>query len=133
MSIVPTLRVHKQSQETAPSYNVTEVSSRFLEKKASFQKQTKKNSLIVNGLLFILTVFLMFQFIRGTVINIERYMVLNSKMTDLKILNASAVYENNVLKKKFKSYNSPEGLEGLARDYLNLVGENEISVILKKT
>ncbi|MEW5820689.1 MAG: septum formation initiator family protein [Cyanobacteriota bacterium] len=128
-----TVRVYNYQVEQIRETNNTTVSKRFLEKQEQLKKQEKLNSLIINSLLISVAVFLSFQFIRGTYLNFDRYVTLNDKMSSLKALNINATYENDVLKKKYKSYNSPEGLEGLARDYLNLVGENEISVVLKKS
>lgn len=128
-----TVRVLNQEVKTLRKVETPVVSEKFLEKKQSLQKKAKLTTIAINATMVCVAMFFAFQFARGTVINIDRYMTLNTKMDSLKALNSSAVYQNAVLKKKYQSYNSPEGLEGLARDYLNLVGENEISIVLKKS
>ena len=128
-----TVRIYKHQVQTPKLVEKNTVSSKFIEKQLNSQKREKINSLIVNSILVGLALFLSVQFIRGTVMNLDRYLTLNTKMASLQELNTKANYQNEVLKKKFQSYNSPEGLEGLARDYLNLVGENEISIILTKS
>lgn len=128
-----TVRVYQHQAKPYQKVDNTKVTTRFLEKQISFQKQEKLKTILVNGSLLCLALFLTIQFVRGTVINFDRYVTLNTKMAGMQALNLEATHQNEVLQKKYKSYNSPEGLEGLARDYLNLVGENEISVILKKS
>jgi cell division protein FtsB len=37
-------------------------------------------------------------------------------------------HDNQVLQNKIRVYTSPSGIEELARNYLNMVGENELPV-----
>lgn len=128
-----TARVYDYQVKNAPPIKETTVSTKFLERTKTSQKHDRMTSVVVNAMIVSFALFVAFQFVRGTFINVDRYLTLNSKMTNLEALNVQASHQNAVLKKKYKNYNSPAGLEGLARDYLNLVGENEISIILKKS
>ena len=81
----------------------------------------------------IATVVLMLQMGRGICLNMEKCMTLDSKIHSLKAEKAVAEDINKSLTKQYRCYTSPQGVEALARDYLNLVGEHEISVVIKKT
>lgn len=128
-----TVRVYKHQVQPKHTPANNNVSIKFLEKQRDFKKQAKLNSIVINSLIIALVAFVSLQLIRGTFINLDRYLTLNNKMNNLTQLNAKVTYQSAVLKKQYKSYTSPEGLEGLARDYLNLVGDNEIAIILKQS
>lgn len=128
-----TVRVLNQQVKTLKTIETPVVSQKFIEKTQDQRKKAQLYTVAIHASIACVAAFFIFQFARGTYINIDRYVTLNTKMDNLKALNASAMYQNAVLKKKYQSYNSPAGLEGLARDYLNLVGENEISIVIKKS
>jgi len=130
---VSTARVYNYQVKNAPPLREAKVSTKFLERTKTSQQKDRITAVVVNALIISFALFVACQFVRGTFLNVDRYITLNSKMANLEALNLQAIHQNAVLKKKYKNYNSPAGLEGLARDYLNLVGENEISIILKKS
>jgi cell division protein FtsB len=130
---VSTARVLEHYTQPQRKQNNTTYSPKFLAKQKSQAKQEQIQSIVLTCAIITGMLFVTFQLARGTFINVSRYLTLSTKMTDLQSLSQESNYTNAVLKKNFKSYTSPEGVESLARDYLNLVGDNEIAVILKQS
>ncbi len=122
---------HKTQPQHRPDN--TRYSPKFLEKQKSLQKQDKITSIALTAAIIAGLVFATAQLARGAFLNTDRYFTLNNKMSELNTLNKKANYENAVLKKNYKNYTSEEGVESLARDHLNLVRDNEISIIIKKS
>lgn len=111
----------------------TKHSSKFTEKRKHSQERERINALIATSLVLCLVSFASLQLFRGVLLNVDRFLTLNTKLDDLKKLETNSEYQNAILKKKYKTYTSSQGLETLARENLNLVGDDEISIILKKS
>lgn len=75
---------------------------------------------------------LIIQIVRGMYLNAIQYMVLKKQLNKLEYINQQAKEKNLELKKQLKDYTSKKGIEELARDNLQLVGKDEILVVLKK-
>lgn len=129
---VTTARAYREQYSAVPNYSDENVSLKFLEKQEQLKLHHKDRERLFKAAIIAVALFISFQLVRGTFFNVDRFVTLNSKISSLETLNKSATYQNAILKRNFKSYTSPAGLESLARDYLNLVGENEISVVIKK-
>lgn len=77
-------------------------------------------------------VICLFQSIRGACLNVAKYITLNSKFNKLEVLKGMATKKNEELKTQLKNYTTSQGVEALARDTLNMVGKDEVLVIIKE-
>lgn len=109
------------------------ISFKLIEKKVATQDKQKIKQALVHGLTLLLALFISVQVVRGIFISVDRYLTLSVKINELQQLNKKAVFQNAVLKKNYRNFTTPEGLEGLARDNLNLVGDDEIAIIIKNS
>lgn len=82
--------------------------------------------------LTVVLVICLFQAFRGAYLNIARFVILNQQFSKLKSLNAAAQDKNINLKRQLKNFSSSKGIEALARDNLNMVGKNEVLVVIKQ-
>lgn len=133
VSKVTTARAYKEHYNSIPHSSEENVSLKFLQKQEKLKLQHNLKDLLLKTAIVFIALFITFQLVRGTFFNVDRFITLNTKISNLESLNKSATYQNTILKRNFKNYTSAAGLESLARDYLNLVGENEISVVIKKS
>lgn len=77
-------------------------------------------------------VICLFQSIRGACLNVAKYITLNGQFNKLNVLKGMAVKKNEELKTQLKNYRTSQGVEALARDTLNMVGKDEVLVIIKE-
>jgi len=96
----------------------------------SLKKNTGKR--IHYMLITLVLVILLLQIARGMYLNVIQYVVLKRQLNKLEYINQQAKEKNLELKKQLKDYTSKKGIEALARDNLQMVGKDEILVILKK-
>lgn len=73
------------------------------------------------------------QAIRGVYLNTSKYIILNQQLDKLGSLNNLAREKNLELRKQLKNYTSSKGIEALARDNLNMVGKDEVLVLIKES
>ena len=128
-----TVRVSTYQHQPKKSKYLDNISFKLLEKKIGVHDSQKLKLSLTNCLIICLVVFVCAQVSRGIYLSLDRYLTLSFKMNELQQLKNKATYQNAVLKKSYKNYTTPEGLEGLARDNLNLVGDDEIAIIIKNS
>jgi len=96
------------------------------------QKKPKKKSVRIYYLLLsIVLIICLIQGVRGLCLNVAKYITLEKKLEKLREINIAAKVKNRELKSEIKNYTSPKGIESLARDNLNMVGKNEVLVLIK--
>lgn len=81
-------------------------------------------SLLINAAL----VFGMVQCVRALVVDAVQLSALVHSKASVQAFYAQTRQEHRSLNDKIKVYSSPTGIEELARNYLNMVGENELPV-----
>ena len=107
----------------------------IIEKKNSFNRKNVRKvyqKRIYYLFVTILLVICLCQIFRGIFLNVAKYITLNEQLNKLEKLNIAASDENNQLREQLKNYTSSKGIEALARDNLNMVGKNEVLVIIKQ-
>jgi cell division protein FtsB len=95
------------------------------------RKPKRKSVRIYYLLLSVILIICLIQGIRGLCLNVAKFITLNKKLEKLHEINISAKIQNRELKSEIKNYTSPKGIESLARDNLNMVGKNEVLVLIK--
>ena len=93
-------------------------------KKVKTQQNFYYSSLTV--FLLISTIFL----ITTVVFNVFKAISYQRKLVELQTTYQEAMDIQRRLKAEIDSFNSPEAYEAFARNYLNMVGKNEIKVII---
>jgi cell division protein FtsB len=109
--------------------NKANATNSLISKKNYFQLNRKKKYYLLITL--VLGIALL-QSIRGAYLNIAKYITLKKQMVKLESLNQKVKGKNEELKSQFENYTSSKGIEALARDNLNMVGKDEVLVIIKK-
>lgn len=111
------------------SKNIVNNDSTSMKKKPQPKKKPLKDSKKVHyGFLTFVLIICVIQAVRGVYLNIAKYIILNRQYKKLEALNNDAIEKNQGLKKEYKNYLSPKGVEALARDELKMVGPNEMYV-----
>jgi len=97
-------------------------------RKSQYKKQTSRAEymlyILINAALF----FGVVQCVRALVSDSLHLSMLVNSSTSVHQFYTQTRHENQVLQNKIKTYSSPSGIEELARNYLNMVGENELPV-----
>lgn len=97
-------------------------------RKSQYKKKTTRAEyflyLAVNAAL----VFGMFQCARTLIGDSLNLSQLVNSQTSVQTFFNQTQHENQALKNKIRAYSSPSGIEELARNYLNMVGKNELPV-----
>jgi cell division protein FtsB len=97
-------------------------------KKSHYKKHTTRAEYILYILINAALFFGVIQCVRALVSDsLHLSMLINSKASVQQFYTQTR-HENQVLQTKIKTYSSPSGIEELARNYLNMVGENELPV-----
>ena len=81
-----------------------------------------------------LTIILLILFIQmsiGAGLNVVKILSLSTKLNSLNGINKNATQKNIMLKEELEKYTSNKGVEALARNRLQMVGKNEVLVIIK--
>lgn len=92
------------------------------------KKQTTRAEYILYILINGALVFGLVQCVRALVSDgLHLSMLMNSQTSVQKMFNQTR-HDNQILQNKIRVYSSPSGIEELARNYLNMVGENELPV-----
>jgi len=112
--------------------NIINSGSRNMKPDQNKQKKPKRKSVRIYYLLLsIVLIVCLIQGVRGLCLNVAKYVTLEKKLEKLREINISAKVKNRELKSEIKNYTSPKGIESLARDNLNMVGKNEVLVLIK--
>jgi len=97
-------------------------------RKSQYKKQTSRAEYILYIMINAALVFGVIQCVRALVFDgLHLSSLLNSQSKVQTFYNQTR-HENQLLKTKIKVYSSPTGIEELARNYLNMVGQNELPV-----
>jgi len=92
------------------------------------KKQTSRAEYILYIMINAALVFGLVQCVRALVNDgLHLSLLLNSQASVQQMLSQTQ-HDNQVLQNKIRVYTSPSGIEELARNYLNMVGENELPV-----
>jgi cell division protein FtsB len=92
------------------------------------KKQTTRAEYILYILINAALVFGLVQCVRALVSDgLHLSALMNSQASVQQMFNQTR-HDNQVLQHKIRVYSSPSGIEELARNYLNMVGENELPV-----
>ncbi len=97
-------------------------------RKSQYKKQTSRAEYILYIMINAALVFGVVQCVRALVFDgLHLSSLLNSQSKVQTFYNQTR-HENQLLQTKIKVYSSPTGIEELARNYLNMVGQNELPV-----
>lgn len=122
MAQARTAEVHYPELQPLHRYSVRRsVQSKF--KKQPSQAQHVL-CLIINAAL----IFGLFQCVRAVISDGFDLSILLRSQASVQQYLAETKQEHQVLRNKIRIYSSPSGIEELARNYLNMVGENELPV-----
>jgi cell division protein FtsB len=92
------------------------------------KKQTTRAEYILYMLINAALIFGLVQCVRALVSDgLHLSALMNSQASVQQMFNQTR-HDNQVLQHKIRVYSSPSGIEELARNYLNMVGENELPV-----
>lgn len=106
------------------------------EKKKKLKKKKVRNFHKKRTYYLIITIVLILcviQTLRGAVLNVQKYFSLNKQLKNLEGINNIVIQRNATLKKELRDFSSSKGVEELARDNLNMVGKNEILILIKES
>lgn len=101
---------------------------RSLVKKSHYKKRITRAEYILYLLINVSLVFGLFQCLRALVSDSWHLSWLMNSQSSVQRFYNQTQHENQVLQRKIKIYSSPSGIEELARNYLNMVGQNELPV-----
>ena len=91
-------------------------------------KQTDTSKVVLQLCVLGAILFLMVQLVRSSISGLYQIAVLSQTQPVVEHYLQNTQNENRILKDQIKRYSSPNGLEELARNYLNLTGKNEILI-----
>lgn len=91
-------------------------------------KQTNTAKILLQLCVMGAILFLMVQLVRSSISGLYQIAVLSQTQPVVEQYLQKTQNENRILKDQIKRYSSPNGLEELARNYLNLTGNNEILI-----
>lgn len=97
-------------------------------RKSQYKKQTSRAEYILYIMVNAALVFGVIQCVRALVFDGLHVSSLLSSQSKVQTFYNQTRHENQLLKNKIKVYSSPTGIEELARNYLNMVGQNELPV-----
>jgi len=110
------------------------VTSSIADKKNKLYKKKVRNFNKKRTYYIIITIVLILcvaQTIRGACLNVQKYFSLNKQLKNLESINDVVTQKNSDLKKELQNFSSNKGIEELARDNLNMVGKDEVLVLIK--
>ena len=97
-------------------------------RKSQYKKQTSRAEYILYIMINAALVFGVIQCVRALVFDGLHLSSLLNSQSKVQTFYNQTLHENQLLKTKIKVYSSPTGIEELARNYLNMVGQNELPV-----
>jgi len=97
-------------------------------RKSQYKKQTSRAEYILYIMINAALVFGVAQCVRALVFDGLHISSLLNSQNKVQTFYNQTRHENQLLKTKIKVYSSPTGIEELARNYLNMVGQNELPV-----
>lgn len=104
------------------------------EKRARFRIQTRQNTFsfqqFMHWTLMAIVVFVLIQSGRSIISGIYQMKALRANIPVVQQYHNELSTENKILAQKIEAYSSPEGIEELARNSLNMVGKNEVLVVI---
>ena len=108
------------------------VTERQIRRQSLTHSKNKKQTTRAEYILYILVnaalVFGLVQCVRALVSDSLHLSLLMNTQSSVQQMFTQTKHENQMLQNKIKVYSSPSGIEELARNYLNMVGENELPV-----
>lgn len=107
---------------------VTERQFRQQPLKSRNRKQVSRNEYILYMMVNAALVFGLIQCARTLVSDGLNLSLLFNSQASVQQFHAQTRQENQALQDKIRVYSSPSGIEELARNYLNMVGQNELPV-----
>lgn len=96
--------------------------------RSRFKKQLRPVSIGVNLMIVGAVVCVLLQGIRAVTVGIYKMSVLAHSQAVVEQHYETSVEKNQALKEKIRRYSSKDGIEELARNYLQMVGQREILV-----
>ncbi len=113
---------------------LTPITERQLERIRQHRSQQRKHvssfQLFSTGLIILAFAFGFFQALRAMVADAYTFSILFQNTPVIEQYYSQALSENQMLQEKIQIYSSPEGIEELARNSLNMVSDEEILVRL---
>jgi cell division protein FtsB len=107
---------------------VTERQIRRQPVRSRSKKQTTRAEYILSIMINAALLFGLVQCVRALISeSLHVSLLMNSQASVQQMFNQTR-HENQLLQNKIRVYSSPSGIEELARNYLNMVGENELPV-----
>ena len=104
------------------------------QKRAHFRVKTKQNKFsfqqFKHWVLMLVVLFVIIQCVRSIVSGVYQLIALQANLPVVEQYYQELETENKILSQKIKTYSSPEGIEELARNSLNMVGKNETLVVI---
>lgn len=92
------------------------------------KKQTTRAEYILYLMINAALLFGVVQCVRAVISDSLHLSLLMNSQASVQQMFSQTRHENQLLQNKIKVYSSPSGIEELARNYLNMVGENELPV-----
>lgn len=96
--------------------------------KSGYRKASARLPRVVYLAILAGLIFVGFQCVRTILVEAYKLSVFAHNQPIVAKYYQETLQENRILRDKIKSSSSPQGIESLARNYLNLTGENEILV-----
>ncbi len=123
---------HKISYADLAYPELQPVTERQIRRQSPARSKNKKQTTRAEYILYILVnaalIFGLVQCVRALVSDSLHLSLLMNTQSSVQQMFNQTKHENQVLQNKIKVYSSPSGIEELARNYLNMVGENELPV-----
>jgi cell division protein FtsL len=97
-------------------------------RKSQYKKQTSRAEYILYILINAALFFGVVQCVRALVSDSLHLSMLMNSNTSVQRFYTQTRHEHQLLQNKIKTYSSSSGIEEMARNYLNMVGDNELPV-----